>query len=132
GWPAEEVLGSDIVEVITPRHSADEYRHILQQLAGGEAWSGESLVKHRDGTLFWTHVGVTPVRDDHGEITTIISVSTDATLRRQQEAALRESEARFRSAFDDAAIGMALVALDLSLVRVNPALCRMLGYEAEE
>lgn len=48
------------------------------------------------------------------------------------EAALRESEARFRSAFEDAGVGMALQALDGRYLRVNRALCEMLGYAAEE
>jgi diguanylate cyclase (GGDEF)-like protein/PAS domain S-box-containing protein len=46
-------------------------------------------------------------------------------------AALRESEERFRSAFDHAA-GMALVATDGSWVKVNRSLCEMVGYSEEE
>ena len=45
---------------------------------------------------------------------------------------VRDSEERFRSAFDSAAIGKALVALDGQWLRVNQALCRLLGYSAEE
>jgi PAS domain S-box-containing protein len=48
------------------------------------------------------------------------------------ESALRESEQRFRSAFESAAIGMALVAPDGRWLRVNQALCRIVGYSAEE
>lgn len=46
--------------------------------------------------------------------------------------ALRESEARFRGAFDASSIGMALVGLDDTFLQVNPALCAMLGYDDEE
>jgi diguanylate cyclase (GGDEF)-like protein/PAS domain S-box-containing protein len=46
-------------------------------------------------------------------------------------AALRESEERFRSAFDHAA-GMALVATDGSWIQVNRSLCEMVGYSEEE
>jgi PAS domain S-box-containing protein len=46
--------------------------------------------------------------------------------------ALRESEERFRNAFDFAAIGMALVAPDGRFLRVNQSLCNMLGYSATE
>lgn len=46
--------------------------------------------------------------------------------------ALRESEARFRGAFDASAMGMALVGLDDTFLQVNPALCAMLGYTNEE
>lgn len=45
------------------------------------------------------------------------------------EGALRASEERFRSAFEHAAIGMALVGLDSRWQRVNHAICALLGYD---
>src|SRR5262249_16057885 len=45
---------------------------------------------------------------------------------------LCESEERFSRAFEDAPIGMALIALDGRPLRVNRAMCQMLGYEREE
>jgi PAS domain-containing protein len=53
------------------------------------------------------------------------------SLAFQREAelqALSESEERFRTAFDSAAIGMALVGLDGRWLQVNSALCSMVGY----
>lgn len=44
----------------------------------------------------------------------------------------RESEERFRLAFEDAPIGMALVDLDGRFVRVNRVLCELVGYSPEE
>lgn len=45
---------------------------------------------------------------------------------------LEESELRFRTAFDDAAIGMAIVSLEGRWLKVNKSLCRLLGYSADE
>lgn len=45
---------------------------------------------------------------------------------------LRESEQRFRGAFEHAAIGMALVALDGSWIQTNAALCDIVGYSEAE
>ncbi len=49
-----------------------------------------------------------------------------------QSIALRESEERFRSAFDYAPIGIALVSPEGNWLKVNRAMCSILGYEKEE
>ncbi|XGV96308.1 MAG: PAS domain S-box protein [Leptolyngbya sp. BL-A-14] len=58
---------------------------------------------------------------------------TNAMNERQHvEAALQQSEERFRSAFNTAAIGMALVGLDRCILQVNRSLCDTLGYSESE
>jgi PAS domain S-box-containing protein len=52
--------------------------------------------------------------------------------RRRAEAAMRGSEERFRSTFEQAAVGMAHAALDGRWMRVNRRLCEILGYQKEE
>lgn len=52
--------------------------------------------------------------------------------RRKTEETLRVSEERFRTAFQYAAIGMALVGTDGTWLQVNRSLCEMLGYTEEE
>lgn len=49
-----------------------------------------------------------------------------------QQVALKESEEIFRGAFEDAAIGMAIVSLEGRWMKVNKALCDMVGYTEEE
>jgi PAS domain S-box-containing protein len=62
----------------------------------------------------------------------VMGISLDIDARKRTETALRESEERFRGAFEFAAIGMALVAPDGRWMRVNRALCGIVGYTAEE
>jgi PAS domain S-box-containing protein len=54
------------------------------------------------------------------------------SAQRQQAEALREAEERFRGAFDNAAIGMALVGPDGRWLRVNRAVCEIVGYTEQE
>ncbi len=62
----------------------------------------------------------------------VVAAGIDISKRKQAEAELRLSEARFSSAFEYAPIGMSLVAPDGRFFKVNRALCDMLGYTAEE
>jgi PAS domain S-box-containing protein len=62
----------------------------------------------------------------------VVGVSLDIDARKRMDSALRQSEERFRLAFEYAAIGMALVAPDGRWLRVNQALSRIVGYTAEE
>ncbi|MCW6035026.1 PAS domain S-box protein [Spirulina subsalsa FACHB-351] len=66
-----------------------------------------------------------------GENVYIVSLR-DISERKQAERALRESEERFRRAFRDSAIGMALVTIEGEFLRVNRSLCEILGYSEAE
>ncbi|NJR64859.1 MAG: PAS domain S-box protein [Leptolyngbyaceae cyanobacterium CRU_2_3] len=62
----------------------------------------------------------------------MLSIVRDITQRKQVEEALRQSEQRFRNAFDAAAIGMCIVGLDEQLLEANLPFCQMLGYTEAE
>jgi PAS domain S-box-containing protein len=55
-----------------------------------------------------------------------------AIERKRTENALQESEARLKSLFRDAAIGMAMVSMEGEFLQVNPALCEYLGFSEKE
>ena len=59
-------------------------------------------------------------------------VSADALRLSAAERALRESEKRFRTCFEYAHVGMAILGLDQKFVDANDALCKMLGYSRAE
>lgn len=71
-------------------------------------------------------------RSADGAPTKAVGISLDIDAQKRMEFDLRESEQRFRGAFEFAAIGMALVAPDGRWLRVNRSLCRIVGYTAEE
>jgi diguanylate cyclase (GGDEF)-like protein/PAS domain S-box-containing protein len=85
--------------------------------------NGEERVLHRQAQLY---------PDDEGQPQRMVGTVHDITEQKRAEEALKESEGRFRSAFENAPIGVALVGLDRRHLRVNRALCEMLGYSEEE
>jgi PAS domain S-box-containing protein len=56
----------------------------------------------------------------------------DITEHKQSELALVESEGKFRHVFEDSTVGMSITAPDGRLMKVNRALCAMLGYTESE
>ena len=62
------------------------------------SWTGEYLIRHRDGREVWVHDETTFVTDEHGEPLFLQGVMYDVTERKLAERALRESEQREREA----------------------------------
>jgi len=109
------------------------WREIHQRALQGESFRGvdDSFIRG-DGRTEWIDWEVQPWRTLSGEIGGILIFSEVTTARHEAAAALAESESRFRGAFDYSSIGMALVAPEGRWLRVNQALCDILGYSAAE
>lgn len=67
-----------------------------------------------------------------GNVEGAVVTLVDITQRKRAEAALRESEERFREAFENAPIGVCLTSVDGTLLRANRAFREMLGYSRNE
>ncbi|MBW4640465.1 MAG: PAS domain S-box protein [Gloeocapsa sp. UFS-A4-WI-NPMV-4B04] len=105
GWCAEEVVGRYVVDVTATETSQVQAAEVLSCLQQGKSWSGEFLVKRKDGTSFLALVIDSPIYDDLGELIGIIGISSDITERKQAEEVLQQYE-RTVSATPD---GVALV-----------------------
>ena len=77
----------------------------------------------------WVETRLRVVREPgSGRIRECHATVRDVAERMQSQAALAEAEERFRSAFEEAPIGMALTSPDFRFLRVNRALCQITGY----
>ena len=91
----------------------------------------EFRMNHADGG--WRTVEAVSTNLVHDpSIAGLVVSARDVTDRRYAEAELREAQERFRSAFEHAPIGMALMSLDGELFRVNHAMVQILGRSTEE
>jgi PAS domain-containing protein len=86
-----------------------------------------------DGTLTWLSVNSQPLfRPNETNPYAAVASFIDITKRKQVEAALRESEERFRATFEQAAVGITHAEPDGRFVRVNQKFCDITGYTREE
>ncbi len=91
GWKASEVLGQQILDITPAEESKERGAEIMNAIRNGKCWSGEFVVRHRDGTPFPIQVTNTSILDDVGEVAGIIGISTDISKRLQIEEALRNA-----------------------------------------
>jgi PAS domain S-box-containing protein len=131
GWSKEQVLGH-VTQSIFNIQDTRSLEDINAQLHATGHWEGELRRIRRDGALVNVATSRTLQRDDSNRALSIIEISYDITERKESEEALQLSEKRFSSAFENAAIGMALVSLDGRWIKVNLALCDSIGYSVEE
>ncbi len=90
GWKAEEVMGKNITEVTPTMMSKAQAEEIMAELSKCNSWSGEFVVKDKDGREFWALVTDAPIFDQDGNMTGIVGVSTDVTDRKRMEKKLKE------------------------------------------
>ncbi len=132
GWSRSEAVGKNVVEVTTTPEVAEGAEEIIQTLRNGQCWSGTFPVRRKDGSVFQAFVTDAPVLDSNGNLAAIIGTSRDISEQVAAYTALKESEAQFRTIFEEAPIGMALVDESGIFLEVNSNLCRLLGYSKEE
>ena len=137
GWSAGQALGCDVADVMVLKDSRTgallecPARRAIRENAVVGIDFGATLVG-RDGAQVQIDDSAAPIHNDDGSPLGAVLVFRDVRERLAIEEQLRQSEERFRNAFDFAPVGMALVGLDNRFLQINGALCRLLGHTESE
>jgi diguanylate cyclase (GGDEF)-like protein/PAS domain S-box-containing protein len=123
------VIGKHIGEVVPPQMREMTEHRMREALAGHHVEHEFDAIVRGEPRSF--RISYSPDRDQDGNVIGLISQTTDLTERRKVEQDLRNSQRTFDGAFRNAVIGKAVVDLDGRCSRVNDALARMLGYDAD-
>lgn len=126
--PAAQVLGKTLHEVF-PKQQADYFldniRLALSRKAPVQIEYGLAAGVQQKETLF-TAV-LSPLSDS-----TVLFAAHDVTERKRTTAADKESEAKYRQLFENLLESVFQSAPNGKIISANPAMVRLLGYEAEE
>jgi PAS domain S-box-containing protein len=126
-----QLIGRSHYEVFPdiPQRWRDVHARVL---AGEELSQAEDQFTRQDGCTHWVRWSMAPWRRADGSIGGALLFSEHRTEQVEARRALINSEARFRGTFENAAVGVAMVGPDGSILRANNSFARMLGYSVEE
>ncbi len=92
GYELDEVLGENPRVLRSGQTPEEQYRQMWSALSSGVAWRGEICNKRKDGTLYWAHASISPIRDATGRVEHFVGVQEDVTERRKLEQQLRQAQ----------------------------------------
>ncbi|WP_412739810.1 PAS domain S-box protein [Krasilnikovia sp. MM14-A1259] len=127
GWPASAAHGKVTHRLLATAFpggsSPAEQTDILRR---DGVWDGELDHLTADGRTI-TVLSRQVLQDALDGTATVLEINTDITAVREAQAAMHQSEQRFRAQFTHSAVGQIVRALDGTLLDVNPAFAAMLG-----
>ena len=124
--PPEELLGRNLNEVF-PADEAEVFRGVMQSVLETKQHAQIEYKLVIAGQTVWFQTTISPLDED-----STLWVAHDISHRRQMEETVRNAEAKYRSLFENATIGIYQSAPNGSFLAANPVMARIFGYDSPE
>lgn len=136
GYREEELLGKAWFETCVPQFARTLALDSFQKALSGEIEPSsyfEDQIVARNGETKHIAWHRNLLKDEHGAVVGTLSSGEDTTAKKQAQDALVESEHRFRTIFEKAAVGVALIdSTTGEFIRINQCYCDIIGYQISE
>ena len=131
GYSKEELLNMKLWEIVHPDYK-DKVKNFARRRIKGEDVPSkyETKILTKDGRERWASIYARKVSYNRKPI--VLGLAFDITDLKRTEAALRESEEKFRGIFENAGVGITLVNREGRLIECNPHFRKFVGYTREE
>lgn len=150
GYSKSEAIGKTAQELGIIRFSPEEFEEMEQSITETGSWKSEKEYYHKNGNVFFGVVTANALKNDTGEITSIVYIIKDISLGKQLEEQLKryneeleeevkvrteeiiKNETQFRNTLNNMLEGIQIIDYDWRYVYANDALVRFSKYPREE
>jgi PAS domain S-box-containing protein len=132
GYSLEEIYARHFIVWI---HPDDQERMLAfwEDLFRGKAFYEEEYrLITKQGQMKWSSATWSPLYDESGRQVGVQGRERDISEKKKAEEARRQTEARYRLAFANASVGVAVHNAEGRFLEANPAYCRIMGYSEAE
>lgn len=133
GYTADElsqIRGADLSYPEDADLGMPEMKDVLDGKRG--SFKIEKRFVRKNGEVYWVRLTNSVVRTPDGKPQYMVAMLEDIDAQRKSADELHKSQARFQAVFENAAVGIAVMTLDLKMVQVNQTVLRLTGYRADE
>lgn len=131
GFEPDELIGKSLKDFINEK-DIPHYEMEVTKRKQGLSGRYERMLRKKDGTYMWALVSATPILDNDKKFIGSFAMFTDITDKKNAEEALRKSEEKYRSIFENAVEGIFQSTPDGRLITVNPTMARIFGFNSPE
>ncbi|HEU4448699.1 MAG TPA: PAS domain S-box protein [Gaiellaceae bacterium] len=132
GYAAEEAVGRPITLLMPPDRAEKALGLVQDVIAQRKVVHVETVRAREDGRPVDIAFTYSPILDPAGEVVGVSAIGQDITKRKRAEAAIRESEAKFRSFVETTEEWVWAAGRDNVQTYSNPAVERLLGWTPAE
>jgi len=129
----EELYGRNPLDFVAPEDHAKFLANLRRTLERGVVRNAEYTFVKKDGRRFSAETTSAAVKDDAGSPVALMALVRDVTERKQAAEQIEQSHDELRAIYRGVSDGVVVADVETKrFVRVNPAICRMLGYPEDE
>ncbi len=128
GFPDDDLEGKTLAD----EFDAATFAEVKRQLAASGEFSGELVSRTKGGEQRNIDLSIFTMRSGLGEPLCYVCIKRDITRRKQDELALRRSQAELTDFFENASIGLLWFSPEGTILRANQAELELTGYTREE
>ncbi len=127
GYRREDAVGQNPRLLRSALMPQEVYDQLWRTIKAGAEWRGEVVNRRRDGSIYWEHMTIAPVKGADGQVESYIALKEDISEVRTLRQALDREHTNVRRVLDAIRDGIALIDHNGRFEYVNPALVAEFG-----